>query len=193
MDLIDLLQSIISTDLGRISSVVIVLSLIQISPLKINPWSWIGKSLQKLFKYIGKSMNDELYKTIDSIRVKLDNVEKNLNQYDKKIDNLDKKIIDLEKKIINKTEILHSEIVAVDNKAEEREIINKRVKILRFCDEILHDHLHTKEHFDQILTDITDYNEYSDTHPNFKNHIIVNSINMIEEKYREHLTNGDFL
>ena len=46
---------------------------------------------------------------------------------------------------------------------DERYAINCRTRILQFNDEILHKRKHTKEHFDQALSDITDYNNYCDT------------------------------
>lgn len=44
-----------------------------------------------------------------------------------------------------------------------------RYRILRFNDEILHEQRHTKEHFDQILDDITRYEKYCDEHPEYEN------------------------
>ena len=75
-----------------------------------------------------------------------------------------------------------------EDKATER-----RIRIIRFNDEILHHMDHSKEHYDQILEDITEYNEYCRTHPEFKNSKAVFAIQNIQRKNQEHFDNNSYL
>lgn len=135
-------------------AVIILMTLIQISPLKINPWSWLAKQ-------IGKGINGEVIKRIDDL--------------DKRVDGLDKKITDQ------------------GEKEDERAAVNHRVRILRFGDELLEGRKHTKDSYDQVLTDITDYNQYCDDHPKFRNNQTMATVKYIEDSYQERLKKHDFL
>ena len=68
-----------------------------------------------------------------------------------------------------------------------------RVRILRFADELLQGERHSQEHFNEILEDITEYNRYCATHPDFPNDKATISIGHIENVYRARLENNDFL
>ena len=91
------------------------------------------------------------------------------------IDNLDRKMDKLQK--------LNDEGMA----------LTWRYRILRFDDEVLHDDKHTKEHFDQILRDITTYERYCDDHPNFENNTTVLTSQRIKNIYEDCLKTADFL
>ena len=132
---------------GGGSALFIMATLLQIAPIKINPWSFLAKK-------IGKALNGEVVE-------KVDNLERN-------VENL-------------RTE------------CEEREATKCRARILRFGDEILHNVKHSKEHFDQILLDITDYERYCNEHPNFKNNIAIATINRINCEYDKCAQNNGFL
>lgn len=58
-----------------------------------------------------------------------------------------------------------------------------RYRILRFDDEIRHDKRHTKEHFDQVLEDIDNYEIYCRNHPSFPNNKAVLAIKNIKDVY----------
>ena len=132
---------------GGGSALLILATLLQIAPIKINPWSWLAKN-------IGKALNGEVVEKVDSLER---NVEK-----------------------------LRAE-------CEERAATNCRTRILHFGDEILHNVKHSKEHFDQILLDITDYEQYCNNHPHFKNNVAVATIKRITEVYEDCVENNDFL
>lgn len=68
-----------------------------------------------------------------------------------------------------------------------------RYRILRFDDEIRHEIRHTKEHFDQILDDITKYSRYCDDHKEFPNDKAVFAIENIKRVYRQCTEEGTFL
>lgn len=76
---------------------------------------------------------------------------------------------------------------------DERYAVDCRARILRFNDEILHGQRHTKEHFDQTLSDITTYNRYCDTHTDFKNQITIHAADNIQKTYDKCMEEGTFL
>jgi hypothetical protein len=113
--------------------VALLLSFVQIAPIKINPWSKIARA-------IGRGFNGD-----------------------------------------------------VMDRLEEYEANNNRYRILRFDDEIRHEVLHTKEHFDQILDDITDYENYCIDHPKYKNNKACLAIDNIRRTYDKCATEHTFL
>lgn len=121
--------------------------LIQVAPIKIDPWSYI-------FRAIGKSINGEVISKVDRLSV---------------------------------------DVHSLRNECEEREANACRTLILRFNDEILHNVKHTKEHFDQILIDIDTYEEYCQSHPNYKNNIACLAIDRIRKAYQKCCEEGTFL
>ena len=125
-------------------------------------WTLIDHRQQRKFE---KEMHDsEVLKEIRAISVRFDEI--------------DQKIDDLENKLENKMD---------KDKAELR-----RVRILRFADEVLMNVRHTKDSFDQMLSDITDYETYCNNHPEFKNNKTVETIKYLEEIYAERMEKKDF-
>ena len=76
---------------------------------------------------------------------------------------------------------------------DERDAILCRSRILLFGDEILHEVRHSKEHFDQILLDISTYEDYCREHPAFENNIARQTIELIQTVYHDCLIQHDFL
>ena len=114
---------------------------------------------------IGRSINREAMQQVDSFS-------KNING---RMDDLSQKVADLEK-------------------AEELERVRQaRQRILRFNDEILFNKRHSKEHFDEVLSDIDIYEEYCRTHKDYENNKAVLAIGTIREVYKECLKTHDFL
>ena len=68
-----------------------------------------------------------------------------------------------------------------------------RYRILRFNDEILHEQRHTKEHFDQILDDITRYEKYCDEHPEYENNKATLAIKNVKRVYQKCSDENSFL
>ena len=122
-------------------------TLIQIAPIKLNPWSWLAKA-------IGKAINEE---------------------------------------VIQKVDKLEKELKAQKEYTEEQAAKGCRIRILRFGDEILHDVHHSKEHYDQILLDITEYENYCKEHPEFKNNMTVLTTRRIMATYERCLEDHSFL
>ena len=128
-------------------TLVVILTIIQIAPIKVDPWSWLAQK-------IGKAMNKE---------------------------------------VIEKVDKLDGDLAALRKECDEREATACRTRIMRFGDEILHDVRHSKEHFDQILLDITNYEVYCDTHPKFKHGIAVATIERIKQVYQKCIAENSFL
>lgn len=125
----------------------IIMTIVQVSPIKINPWSWLARK-------IGKAINGEI------------------------IDRVDK---------------LDRDLSALRAESKEREATTCRSRILLFGDEILHGVYHSKEHFDQTLLDIKFYEDYCDTHKEFRNNIAVATIERIKQVYTECMRENSFL
>lgn len=124
-----------------------LITLLQIAPIQINPWSWFAKKL-------GKAINGE---------------------------------------VIEKVDDLGADVRNLRDECEEREATACRTRILRFGDEILHGVRHSKEHFDQILLDITAYENYCASHPDFRNNVAVATIKRINQVYAQCISDNDFL
>lgn len=76
--------------------------------------------------------------------------------------------------------------------SDQRAAIECRVRILSFGDEVLHGKRHSKDSFDQVLTDITTYELYCDAHKDFHNNITVLTSQRIKALYEERLSKNDF-
>lgn len=124
-----------------------VATLVQVSPIKVNPWSALARA-------IGRAINGELIAKVDN---------------------------------------LESEVKAIRHTNGEQNAEDRRVRILRFGDEILHDVKHSKEHFDNVLKDIASYEQYCRDHPEFENGRTVQTIEIIEETYKKCFETHTFL
>lgn len=125
----------------------VLMTLVQISPIKLNPWSWIGRC-------IGRAINGEVLEKVEALSADVKN-----------------------------------------NKADDDEqwASLSRTHILRFGDEILHGVAHSKEHFDQVMRDISKYEKYCDTHPNYLNGVAHATIQQIKKTYQKCLEENSFL
>jgi hypothetical protein len=95
--------------------------------------------------------------------------------------------------IIDRFDNLEKKVVNIENVNDERNAISCRVRILQFGDEVRRGLCHSKENFDQILSDIDDYERYCETHPEFKNNKTVVTKEKIIKVYSERVDNNDFL
>ena len=132
----------------------VAMTLIEITPIKINPWSWIAT-------LIGKAINKDLFDKISNLETKIDSLETKIEQ--------------------------------VEEGSVMRDIINSRNRILQFGDDLCHGLNYSKEHFEQILLDITNYNNYCSTHKEFKNHVTEHTTKVITRIYEKNLENDTFL
>lgn len=114
---------------------------------------------------IGRSINREAMEQVDVFSKKVTS----------QVDGLAQKVDELEK-------------------AEELERVRRaRQRILRFNDEILCGRKHSKEHFDEILYDITKYEHYCNEHEEYENDKAVLAVESIREVYKQCMKTHDFL
>ena len=100
-----------------------------------------------------------------------------------------KSVAELKQQISN----LHEELKLFDEKMDMRATVEARIRILNFSDELMDKRLHSKDSFDQCMSDITQYKAYCEAHPEFKNDQTVATVNYITKCYAERLEKNDFL
>ena len=100
-------------------------------------------------------------------------------------------LIELER-MNRKIDALEQKIDSVDQKGDQRNAVSTRVRILRFNDELQEERRHSKDSFDQVLSDISEYNRYCDEHPAFKNNQTEATVRYICRVYDERLEKHDF-
>lgn len=102
-------------------------------------------------------------------------------------------VIDKLNKQEKKIENLESMNERQDATREEDKALDARRRILRFSDEIRRKDKHSKEMFNDVLADITNYKRYCREHPDFENDKAVLSIGIIENTYEKCIVDNDFL
>lgn len=112
-----------------------------------------------------KDKDSAVLKAINDLRV---NMDERFHQLDKKVD-------------------------MVDAKGDERAAVIARVRILRFADEMQVGQQHSKDSWDQVMADITDYNAYCGSHEGFRNGQTGATVEYITEQYKTRLEKHDFL
>lgn len=108
-----------------------------------------------------------------------------ISRHDQKHDKL--------KGVYEAIEGLSKQIKQVSDKADERNAVNSRVRILRFADEMMEGKKHSKDSWDQVMSDITDYEKYCDAHPDFRNGQTAATAEYLKKNYIERLEKHDFL
>lgn len=95
--------------------------------------------------------------------------------------------------LMEKVDQLEKDIKQIDHDAGERRAKDARARVLRFGDELIHDVRHSKEHFDDILQDITEYEKYCDEHPEFENDRMQLTAQKIKDTYKKCWEEHSFL
>lgn len=98
-------------------------------------------------------------------------------------------IVTLDKKVNQ----LDSYVKQLEQAQLECEAKRARTRILRFGDEVRLNIKHSKDSFDEVLADITFYDTYCSTHPDFKNNRTKSTEKVIVDVYEECLRNDSFL
>ena len=118
-----------------------------------------------------------------------------INRHDSKNDKLKgvtDAIVTLSADMNARFNILDEKIDTVEAKADENNTVACRVRILRFEDELQESRKHSKDSWDQVMSDIDVYENYCDTHPRFKNNQTAATITHIKHGYNERLEKRDF-
>ena len=143
----------------------VAMSLIQVSKIEINPWSWLAGK-------IGNAINHNISEQIKG-------VEKRAND---RMDNFEAAL-----KSIRTTQTNDREA------ANQYRAISSRVRILKFNEELLQNIQHSKEMFDQVLYDVTLDNNYCKNHPDFENDKATLAIQNVRRCYQKCLEEHDFI
>jgi len=141
------MEKVVSAIVTAIIGTLATMTVLQVAPIKINPWTWIARA-------IGRAINAEVIAEVGNLK---------------------------------------QEVHTIKKSTEEHEAKSARVRILRFGDEILHDVKHSQEHFNQVLLDITEYEEYCSHHPEFRNNVTGITTKRIMETYEKCLKDNNFL
>lgn len=136
-------------------------TLIQLSPLKINPWSWAWKGMKWLWRGFCRSLNAAVLDKLTEMEQAQSETKSRLETH-----------------------------IRLD---DEREADKVRASILHFNNELLRAIPHTKEEFIEILAKIDWYNDFCDSHKEYRNCRAVHAIANIERVYDERLQKHDFL
>lgn len=99
----------------------------------------------------------------------------------------------INKEVMDRVNALAKEVDELKKDEELERVRFARQRILRFNDEILFEKRHSKEHFDEILDDITLYENYCADHEDYENNKAVLAIGTIKEVYKQCLKMHDFL
>ena len=109
-----------------------------------------------------------------------------------KMEEVTKSIRALSEKAKERFDVLDRKIDMVDAKGDERYAVSSRVRILRFEDELQEKRKHSKDSWDQAMSDIDYYENYCQVHPKFKNNQTVATVEHIKNGYMERLEKRDW-
>ena len=87
--------------------------------------------------------------------------------------------------VMDEVQQLKQEVQDMKAAEELRDIKAARTRVLRFGDELIDNVVHTKEHFDDVLRDITTYEQYCESHPRFENDQMTLTAEHIKDTYRK--------
>ncbi len=80
-----------------------------------------------------------------------------------------------------------------DEERRRDKAYDARRRILRFADEVRRGEKHSLEHFNNVFVDISNYNQYCETHPDFENDKATVSIKCIRQVYEQCTLDNSFL
>ena len=121
----------------------LLMTLVQIAPIKINPWSAVARG-------IGKTMNKDMMDKLESVETEVKDLKEKHDKLENRMDKDD-------------------------------------------ADELRRGVEHSEEFFNQILDDVSDYENYCLEHPNYKNNKAGNAIAEIDKVYQKCMEKNSFL
>lgn len=95
--------------------------------------------------------------------------------------------------ILKELKGIKEDIAGIKSQMAENEAKTRRIRILRFADEVFTGREHTKDAFDQTMSDITDYELYCSEHPDFKNNQTIETVKFLNRVYTQRMEKKDFL
>lgn len=118
-------------------------------------------------------------------------IQRNDSKHDK-MEEVNKSIRALSEDMKERFDVLDRKIDTVNAKGDERFAVSSRVRILRFEDELQEKRKHSKDSWDQAMSDIDYYENYCQAHPKFKNNQTVATVEHIKHGYSERLEKRDW-
>ena len=118
-------------------------------------------------------------------------IQRNDSKHDK-MEEVNESIRALSEDMKERFDTLDNKIDAVEAKTDEYYAVSCRVRILRFEDELQAKQKHSKDSWDQVMSDIDSYEHYCDATPNFKNSQTEATIEHIRHGYMERLEKHDW-
>lgn len=100
---------------------------------------------------------------------------------------------DKKNEVEKRLDTIFDRLDAIEGQMDRENAIQSRIRILIMSDEIRRGVLHSKEYFDQVLSDVTVYKHYCKNHPEFENSKAVLAIENVEKVYAKCLDQDDFL
>ena len=131
-----------------------------------------------------------LIKRHDEKKSRKNGVLKAISDLDQKVD---ERFNELDQRSNERFDIVNAKIDEVDRKGDERNAVAARVRILRFADELMGEKRHSKDSWDQVMSDADEYEDYCSTHPDFKNNQTAATVAYIKKGYSQRLEKHDFL
>lgn len=95
--------------------------------------------------------------------------------------------------IEEKVSSMDEKVDTMQDKEDKQAAISARARILRFGEEVIRGEKHTKGHFDSVLKDCKEYENYCKTHEDFENGVTEPTVQIIREVYHDRLVKNDFL
>lgn len=92
---------------------------------------------------------------------------------------------------LQKTVMQELKNVRDDNEAYRAK--QSRARILQFNDELLRGILHTRESFDDVISEVDHYEDYCQKNPKFPNFKAIAAIENIKATYKKRLKENDFI
>ena len=145
-----------------------LLTIVQISPIKLNPWKPLGNLVYKWLSNFAKFLNKEVIEQVKALQEDIAKTKKEV--------------------LTIKTDLSEVRMTVTRQGA-----IAARSRILSFGDELRLGLKHSKGHFDSILRDIRYYESYCKNDPDFENGVTEPTIVYIRAVYQECLSKNDFL
>ncbi|MGN0417114.1 hypothetical protein [Anaerostipes faecalis] len=162
MNLIDIIELLNKYPVSWMAIGATLLKCVDISPLHINPWLYIGNICKKGFRNLGNIMNQDLIDQVNTLSQNLNDLDERFNQ------RLDK----------------------IENENDQRRIKDCRREILDFASS-LQEKTWAKDDYEHVYDIHEEYEKLLEKH-NLKNGHTTRAMHKITKYYQKHIENGDF-
>ena len=92
-----------------------------------------------------------------------------------------------------KVDKTQSDLKKLSEEIEEDHALQSRQRIFCFSDDLIHGIDHSREYYDSVLQEITEYDYFCERHPGFRNSVTGQAAKNILRNYEEHMLKKDFL